>query len=264
VHHQDVTVHLIARPQLVDAGVKEWLATMGPSALDWWTRNGYGDTADAELLVELAGRRCYRSFATDLNPNLTRIREDHDAYMANLLGQRHGSVLEHAYFVFGIEGVSRVLTHELVRHRVGTSISQESGRYVRLTDIPFRLPGWVDGDSVLREKAHELLWLSEQFQALAAQRTGIDDPGTSFHYKKLVTSDMRRFAPEGRLNGLEWGANLRTLRLLVELRTAHGAEEEIRKLFCKIAELMVHEAPAVFGDFEQQGDGSWLPTNSRV
>jgi thymidylate synthase (FAD) len=262
-HHQDLTVHLLSRPAIDDKGVRGWLEDLDPGALDWWTAQ-QGTATDPELLIELAGKRCYKSFTVGANPNVTRIRTEHEAYIGNILHSRHGSVLEHGMFVFGIEGVSRVLTHELVRHRVGTSISQESGRYVRLDDIAFRMPQWVLDNPKLNAMAMELLLDIEEFQVTAAAEMGLDDPGVPFHVKKAITSDMRRFAPDGRLTGLVWGANLRSLRLLIELRTAAGAEEEIRQLFGRIAEIVVDEAPLVFGDFEVGGDGSWAPRNSKV
>jgi thymidylate synthase (FAD) len=78
------------------------------------------------------------------------------------------------------------------------------------------------------------------------------------HEKKAKTSFMRRFAPEGLATGLVWTANIRTLRHTIEARTARGAEEEIRLVFGKIGELMLTEAPALFGDYTVT-DGTWVP-----
>ena len=94
----------------------------------------------AELLVEFGGRSCYRSWEPGLNPNVRKIRTDQREYFANILRSGHGSVLEHANYSFALRNVSRVFTHELVRHRAGSAFSQESLRYVRLTDIGFRVP----------------------------------------------------------------------------------------------------------------------------
>jgi thymidylate synthase (FAD) len=129
-----VNIHLIAEPHLNWQGILQWLEDLG--ALPWALKFCDTQPYTADGLAELAGRRCYLSFGTredGLNPNVVKIREDQEAYIANILSSKHGSVLEHAQFTFALEGVSRVLTHELVRHRAGTAISQESGRYVRLT-----------------------------------------------------------------------------------------------------------------------------------
>jgi thymidylate synthase (FAD) len=68
------------------------------------------------------------------------VRTDQHEYLGNLLASLHGSVLEHASDTFAFHNVSRVFTHELVRHRAGSAFSQESLRYVRLAEIGFRVP----------------------------------------------------------------------------------------------------------------------------
>src|SRR5256885_3505962 len=86
---------------------------------------------NGETLIELAGRICYESFEVGLNPNVTKIRLDPKDYFENLLRKGDGSVAEHALVNFVMIGVSRVMTHELVRHRVGVAVWQEAPRYVR-------------------------------------------------------------------------------------------------------------------------------------
>src|SRR3989475_5868288 len=76
---------------------------------------------NGETLIELAGRICYESFEVGLNPNVTKIRLDPKDYFENLLRKGDGSVAEHALVNFVMIGVSRVMTHELVRHRVGVA-----------------------------------------------------------------------------------------------------------------------------------------------
>jgi thymidylate synthase (FAD) len=73
-----------------------------------------------------------------------------------------------------------------------------------------------------------------------------------------MTSFMRRFAPEGLGTGIVYTANLRSLRHVVEMRTAPGAEEEIRLVFDKIGRIMQQEAPAIFADYTVE-DGAWVP-----
>src|SRR5688500_20315639 len=83
-----------------------------------------GDSTDGERLAEFAGRLCYMS---QKNPAKRATRD----YLENIKKQGHGSVLEHANYSLLLEGVSRSLTHELVRHRAGFAYSQLSQRYVR-------------------------------------------------------------------------------------------------------------------------------------
>lgn len=210
-----------------------------------------------ETLVEFGGRLCYRSWAPGLNPNVTKVRENSPEYLQNIVHSGHGSVLEHISFSFIFSNVSRVFTHELVRHRAGTAFSQESMRYVRLDQIPFRLPDWIVADDVLNEAAVSLLKQMEAFQALAAERAGIDDFGKPFAYKKEVTSDMRRFAPEGVLTSIHFTCNLRELRHIISMRTSPHAEKELREVFGQVAELVRGQVPALMADFTVNEDGSW-------
>jgi thymidylate synthase ThyX len=149
-------------------------------------------------------------------------------------------------------------THEIVRHRPGTAVSQESLRFVRLDELPFWFPEWALADAELMKRATALLTELEQFQLWMAGHFGLDDDGVKMHEKKAKTSFMRRFAPEGVATGLVWTANIRTLRHTIEARTDQGAEEEIRLVFNKIGELMREEAPALFGDYTVT-DGTWIP-----
>ena len=82
-----------------------------------------GESTDGERLAEFAGRLCYMS---QRNPASRTTRD----YLENIKRQGHGSVLEHANYSILVEGVSRSLTHELVRHRAGMAYSQLSQRYV--------------------------------------------------------------------------------------------------------------------------------------
>lgn len=266
-------VFLVARPSINWDGVINYLDEVdsahgtGGDALAW--ANNARGSHDAETLVEFGGRLCYRSWAPQLNPNVTRVRTSQRAYLANILDSEHGSVIEHATFSLVLHNVSRVLTHELVRHRVGVAISQESMRYVRLTDIPFWQPDWAKADPELLARAEAHLAEEEAFQSFLAEHFGLDDDGVPFHEKKHKTSYMRRYAPHGVSTGMLWTANLRTLRWVVQTRTDAAAEEEIRLLFHKVGELMLHEAPALFGDFDTfKVPGSdipmWVPTARKV
>jgi hypothetical protein len=152
-------------------------------------------------------------------------------------------------------------THELVRHRAGSAFSQESLRYVRLTEIGFRVPPALEP---VREQVISIVEQLEQFQVSAAGALGIDEEGIPFHVKKEVTSALRRLAPIGLSTDIIWTANARTLRHVIEMRTAEGAEEELRLVFDQIARIMQAEAPGLFQDFARQDDGSWVPTHRKV
>jgi thymidylate synthase (FAD) len=262
VHETIPTVHLLARPSIDLEGMGGYLASVGgESWLERRLEESDGNPNAGELLVEFAGRACYRSWEPGLNPNVTKVRTDQREYFANILRSAHGSVLEHASYSFAIRNCSRVFTHELVRHRAGSAFSQESLRYVRLTEIGFRVPPALEP---VREQVVSIVEQLEEFQRDAAAELGIDAEGVPFHVKKEVTSALRRLAPIGLSTDIVWSANLRTLRHVIEMRTAPGAEEELRLVFDEMARLMQAEAPGLFQDFVRQEDGSWVPEHRKV
>jgi thymidylate synthase (FAD) len=262
MHETSPQVFLLARPSLDLDGMRAYLQDVGgESWLERRLQEADGEPNGGELIVEFGGRACYRSWEPGLNPNVTRVRTDQREYFANILRSAHGSVLEHANYSFAIRNCSRVFTHELVRHRAGSAFSQESLRYVRLTDIGFRVPPALEP---VREQVLSIVEQLEEFQVSAAKELGIDDQGVPFHVKKEVTSALRRLAPIGLSTDILWTANVRTLRHVIEMRTADGAEEELRLVFDQIARMMLVEAPGLFQDFVRQDDGSWVPEYRKV
>jgi thymidylate synthase (FAD) len=265
MHETTPSVFLIARPSIDFDGMRAYLRDVGGES--WLERrldeaDGKEENINAgELLLEFGGRACYRSWEPGLNPNVSKIRTDRREYFANILRSGHGSVLEHASYSFAIRNCSRVFTHELVRHRAGSAFSQESLRYVRLTDIGFRVPPALEP---VREQVLSIVEQLEEFQVSAANALGIDSEGVPFHVKKEVTSALRRLAPIGLSTDIVWSANARTLRHVIEMRTAEGAEEEMRLVFDKVARIMCTEAPNLFQDFVRQDDGSWVPEHRKV
>ena len=256
------SVHLIARPSLDLGGMRAYLEAAGGAGwLDRRLEESGGAPNPGELLVEFGGRACYRSWEPGLNPNVTRVRADQREYLENLLRSAHGSVLEHASYSFALRNDSRVFTHELVRHRAGSAFSQESLRYVRLADIGFRVPPALEP---VRDQVLSIVEQLEEFQRDAAAALGIDDEGVPFHVKKEVTSALRRLAPIGLSTDIIWTANVRTLRHVIEMRTAPGAEEELRSVFGQVAELMRGEAPGLFQDFTSDPGGAWVPAYRKV
>ncbi|HYM55570.1 MAG TPA: FAD-dependent thymidylate synthase [Solirubrobacteraceae bacterium] len=262
MHETSPSVFLIARPSIDVEGMRGYLRDVGGES---WLERRLGEAGEApnggELLVEFGGRACYRSWEPGLNANVTKVRTDQREYFANILRSAHGSVLEHASYSFALRNVSRVFTHELVRHRAGSAFSQESLRYVRLADIGFRVPPALEP---VRERVLAIVEQLEEFQLSAATELGIDEEGVPFHLKKEVTSALRRLAPIGLSTDIVWSANARTLRHVIEMRTAEGAEEELRLVFDDIARIMQAEAPGLFQDFVRRDDGSWVPEHRKV
>lgn len=207
----------------------------------------------AGLIVEVAGRLCYKSFEAGLNPNVTKVREGNKEYVGNILKQRHGSVLEHVHTSFGLIGVSRILTHELVRHRAGCAYSQESMRYVRLEDVGIYMPDCIKHhtDPRVPEAFEMAVQRAEDSYQELVSLTGIEEM-SDFHAKKELTSAFRRIAPGGHTTNIIMTANHRALRHMLELRTEQSAppsvEEEIRKVFVEIGRQLKETYPELYQD----------------
>jgi len=208
------------------------------------------------------------------------------------------SVLEHATYSFAIEGVSRVFTAEMNRHRAGWAISEGSLRFIRFDkDIPYWVPTSLQGpDVIVNETGSVLLGpdtikqkiaslpeeeqldyrkhfsriiFKEVFtqieyrysQLLAAWE--MDESSKSFHYKKTVTSALRRIVPLGVATGGVWTGNVRALRHVLAMRCSPAAEEEICHVFARIASEIVEREPLLFGDFSKDS-GFWAPKYPKV
>jgi thymidylate synthase (FAD) len=257
-------VYLIGRPSVDTAAMFEYLREMGGEA--WWDRVGakiaLEEVPAAEGLIEFMGRLCYKSWEPGLNANVTKIREDRCDYILNLLRSAHGSVLSHAWFNFVIHNGSRVFTAEMNRHGVGTAISEQSLRYVRLDDIPMWLPhGTLKEESI--EVMRSTVGMIEEAVIAIYALEGIDN-AADFQTKKTITSAVRRIAPLGMATEEGWSANVRALRHVIEMRTAAGAEEEIRIIAGQIAQLMQSECPLLFGDYTVNEQGAWMTEHRKV
>jgi len=108
-------VFLIGESMVNEEGLSAFLNHLG---VPEWASDG---PTDIERLTEVYGRACYKSFGTELNPNITRVRGSNKSYISNILEKGDGSVLEHGVANFFFCDVSRVFTHELRVFTVCTS-----------------------------------------------------------------------------------------------------------------------------------------------
>lgn len=236
-------VFLVGETRIVEEGLQGYLNHIGVP--EWHT----DAPSDIEKITEVMGRLCYKSFDIGLNKNLSRIREGNTQYLGNIVQVKHGSVIEHGFVNFIFADVSRVFTHELVRHRAGTAISQESLRFVRLTDLGFwPSPIIIQESPEVMEIMAKTIETLEQAQRQLAQILRLDERG-EFAEKKKLTSAMRRVAPLGLATTIGWSCNMRALRHTIEMRTAPSAEEEIRLVFAQVAEIAVSRYPNLFADY---------------
>lgn len=294
---RNISVFLTSKT-VVQPGMRAWLDHVGAKGFQV-----PADVTDAAAVIGVAAKRCYMSFDASLNPNLTKVRTDWAEYLDNVLSVGHGSVLEHATFTFAIEGVSRVFTAEMNRHRAGWAVSEGSLRYIRFGEgIPYWEPDCIQGGDVLDTDQLNKFHLSPQmlyrfldgrvqtFLATAEEKRhatrlifqrvfgSAEDwyrvleliwapelaPTSKFRAKKQVTSMMRRIVPMGVSTGGVWTGNVRALRHVLTMRCSPHAEEEILSVFSEVAKLMAESEPMLFGDFHRDEDGYWVPKYVKV
>ncbi|HPF60656.1 MAG: FAD-dependent thymidylate synthase [Gemmatimonadetes bacterium] len=229
--YREPVVTLLARPEFLEP---EHLAVQ-------WKDPG----TDGERLAEFAGRLCYMS---QRNPAGRSTAE----YLGNILRQGHGSVFEHATYVVLIEGVSRSLTHELVRHRAGFGYSQLSQRYVDESEAAFVVPPAIQGDAPLEEA-----WLAQVGAAQQAYVRAVDHLMERYawvedrvHRRKMAREAARSLLPNATETKIVVSGNVRAWRTMLELRLGEGAEREIRGMAVRVLEVLRGEAPRFFADFE--------------
>lgn len=149
----------------------------------------------------------------------------------HVLDSGHHSVLEHASFTFFISGVSRALSHQLVRHRIGVSYSQQSQRYCAFEDgFNYVIPPSISKDPELLAKFRELM-------------TQINDTYQYFLEKEIPAEDARMVLPNACTTNLTVSLNLRALIHLCQERMCTNAQYEIRNMVKQMAKLITDKIP---------------------
>ena len=186
-------------------------------------------TANAEKLIEEAGRTSYLSFDE-------QGRNTEKKFIRMLIKNGHLSVLEHAYATLRITGVSRAFTHQLVRHRL-CSFTQQSQRYVDESKFNYIEPESIKNNS----KAHSLFTkFMESAKRIYSelQRLGIKNEDARFVLPNAVESQI------------VVTTNFREWRHIIGIRGSPDAQWEIRRVVTEILNILKKYAPTVFEDFE--------------
>ncbi|CAN5863131.1 hypothetical protein BH23GEM7_BH23GEM7_28670 [soil metagenome] len=187
-------------------------------------------------------------------------RTTNAAYLENILRTKHGSVLEHAVWTFLFEGISRALTHELVRHRAGMGFSQLSQRYVDESDIAFVLPPELPEEgpafTVWRQACESTLQAYRELLAAMTEQIGEEGPATM--RRKRARQAARAVLPNCAETKIVVTGNARAWRHFTELRGSASADVEIRRLAVAVLRALQQEAPNIFGDMQilPQPDGT--------
>ncbi len=186
-------------------------------------------TENADAICAAAGKSCYSE-----KPAHELINQgEPEKILGQIVGMGHHSVIEHAYFTFSVEGVSRSLTHQLVRHRVA-SFSQQSQRYVSLKEPTYVIPETIKNDPECRE-------------IYEAMMQSVWD---AYHklQKRVPSEDARYVLPNGCTTNITITMNARELLHFFSLRCCNRAQWEIREMADEMMKLCKKVSPTIFKD----------------
>lgn len=249
-------VYLVTRPSVDWDGVAAFLADEGVPGVPDSIRAGDDESA---AIAEISARLCYMSYG--------RGRRDIADFISNLLASKDGSVFEHINYGFVFTGVSRSLTHELVRHRAGFAYSQRSQRYVDESGGAFVLPPAAanqnasDGAPQNANAAQDdpAAILQDAFRSAARSYDALvaalgdaiprDRFESATDHRKAVRQAARAVLPNAAETKIFVTANVRAWRHFIEMRGAVFADWEIRRLALMVLSILREEAPLLFGDF---------------
>ncbi len=246
-------VALIAKPQVELSGVKNFLEGFD-SGLEF---SNYVDDPTAlssgAQLCKIAGQTCYASFSPKRTMNREAAR-----YFKNIMESGHGSVLEHANFSFLLYGISRSLTHELIRHRAGFGFSQLSQRYVSGRVLRFvERPEFQDGG-----KFHQLFLeridraytdyhkLAEALLSEQGSGAAILSAEAKTDLRKKVNQAARGLLPNETETIMVITGNVRAWRHVIEMRASDHSELEIRALAVRLFLCLQQIEPILLGDYQ--------------
>ena len=189
-------------------------------------------TPDPLKAVAKAARLCYSS-SNIMDLVNTDSAEEEAELVARIVSLGHHSVLEHASFTFGIEGISRVTSHQLVRHRIA-SYSQQSQRYVKQKgQFPYLIPPTIQNNPGLRIEYEKMMGTIQQL------------------YDKCISQDIpaedaRYLLPNACETKVITTMNARELRHFFRLRCCRRAQWEIREMAKQMLRLVIEKAQALF------------------
>jgi len=217
---------------------------------------------DGAQVCKIAGQLCYMSFG----PKRT-LNDNAERYFNNLKSSGHGSVLEHASYSLLLYGISRSVTHELVRHRVGFAYSQLSQRYVSGRALRFvERPEYQQDEELHQQFLQRIERASSEYATITNRLLEMQQAGVNIlsaeaktDLLKKVRQGARSVLPNETEAPLVATANVRAWRHVIEMRASPHAEVEIRELAVRIFLCLRLVDPVLFGDYtlEQLADGTY-------
>ena len=212
-------------------------------------------TPDAEKTVATAAKLCYSS--SDISSLRDGLTEEKTADFINMLVSiGHESVLEHVSFTFGVEGISRACSHQLVRHRIA-SYSQKSQRYVNENGFEFVTPPAIEENTEAKAEFDRTIELiSESYDKIADILTeahtknfmaeGLDEKTAISKARKIANEDARFILPNACETKIVVTMNVRSLFNFFRHRCCNRAQWEIRAVANEMLKLCLQVAPSIF------------------
>ena len=245
-------VTMLARPQVSIRGMSDFLGGFAPDLNFAQYVDDPTPLPPGAQLCKTAGQVCYASFGVKRTYNA-----DASRYFRNIMESGHGSVLEHANYTLLFYGISRSLTHELVRHRAGVGVSQISQRYVSGRVLRFVERPEYQVDAELHEAferridaaAAEYARVAERLMAQQKAGSDILSGEARTDLRKKVQQAARSVLPNETEAPIVVTANVRAWRHILEMRANPHAETEIRALAFRAYLCLVHSEPMLFGDY---------------
>jgi len=243
---------MLARPDVSIGGMADFLAGFDPDLRFPRYLDDPTGLTPAARLCKAAGQVCYASFGPKRTYNADAAR-----YFRNIMESGHGSVLEHANFTLLFHGISRSVTHELVRHRAGVGVSQVSQRYVSGTVLRFVERPEYQADAELHaafesridRAAAEYAAVAERLIAQQKAGSEILSGEARTDLRKKVQQAARSVLPNETEAPIVVTANVRAWRHILEMRASPHAEIEIREMAYRAYLCLVHSEPLLFGDY---------------
>lgn len=189
-------------------------------------------TKDPEQVVAAAIRQCYASIGSkELKKKIDK--ETRERLIKQVIASGHTSTLEHASFTFGVEGVSRVTEIQLIRHRVGTAYSIQSGRYVKRGDAKFVIPTAVKNNKNIYKKYNKIL---KNVQNLYNEMIDVG----------IKAEDARYLQPQSLQTKIVVTFNARALLHFLELRCCKRSQWEVQTMANLMLKKVKKVAPIIF------------------
>lgn len=212
-------------------------------------------TPEGEKLIASAAKLCYSSVGiSSIEENLSE--ESTERFLNMLMKLGHQSPIEHISFTFGIEGVSRTLTHQLVRHRIA-SYSQQSQRYVKLNQFEYVIPPSIEGNEEAKKLFIEAMEKDQEYYNRLTEilfnehytrmiNEGLTDKEAKMKAEKEAIEDARYVFPNACETKIVVTMNARTLLNFFSIRCCLRAQWEIRALATEMLRLVKGIYPTLF------------------